>query len=438
MVRLAVGLGLVLLTAPAMTAAELTAYPRTVSLTGPRAVQQLVVADVADGRAVADHTADAEFTSDHPDVAAVSESGLVRAAGDGSATITATVGGRTVTIPVTVTGTGSPTPPSFRHQVLPTLTRTGCNSGACHGALAGKGGFKLSLRAYDPEADHFALTRQALARRVDTAEPAESLVLLKATNGLRHGGGTRFDDDSDHYRLLIDWIAAGAVGPTPADPTLERVDVFPPAALLGPGKSLRLIVRATVLRRADRGRDPLGQVHLQRGASRHGRRGRSGERDRPRRGRGRGHVRHRGGRGHGHVPVPEQRSRRSAFAAPDGSAFVDELILSQAEVAEPAAVAAVLGRRVHPPGQPRRLRRVADAGGSRRLLEGHRRRQAGQAGRPSARPAGVRRLLDAQVVRPAAGLVAEVAGPGHVVVLPGRPPVGRGQPAVGRSSPGTS
>ena len=237
-------IGLLSLAASAI-AADLTAYPGQVVLAGPRAVQQLVVADVTDGRAVADHTADAAFTSDHPDIAIVSETGRVSAVGDGSATITATVSGRTTTIPVTVSGTGTSTPPSFRHQVLPTLTRTGCNSGACHGALAGKGGFKLSLRAYDPEADHFALTRQALARRVDTAAPDDSLVLLKATRVLRHGGGTRFDEDSDHYRLLREWIAAGAVGPTPSDPTLERVEVFPPAALLGPGKSLHLIVLAT-------------------------------------------------------------------------------------------------------------------------------------------------------------------------------------------------
>src|SRR5579883_1407373 len=65
--------------------------------------------------------------------------------------------------------------PSFRNHVLPLMTRAGCNSGACHGALAGKGGLKLSLRGYDPESDYFVLTRQARGRRVDLVEPAKSL-----------------------------------------------------------------------------------------------------------------------------------------------------------------------------------------------------------------------------------------------------------------------
>lgn len=134
--------------------------------------------------------------------------------------------------------------PRFRHQVLPTLTRLGCNSGACHGALAGKGGFKLSLRAYDPEADHFTLTRQALARRVDTAKPEDSLLLLKGTGAIRHGGGSRFEDDSEHYRLLRDWIASGAAGPKETDPTLVRLEVAPHSALLQPNDTMRVSVRA--------------------------------------------------------------------------------------------------------------------------------------------------------------------------------------------------
>src|SRR5207247_3184417 len=98
--------------------------------------------------------------------------------------------------------------PSFRNQVLPILTKAGCNSGACHGALAGKGGLKLSLRGYDPATDHFVLTRQALGRRVDRLEPAHSLILLKPTRTMPHGGGQRLEVDSDDYRLLADWIAS--------------------------------------------------------------------------------------------------------------------------------------------------------------------------------------------------------------------------------------
>src|SRR5579871_3283032 len=91
-------------------------------------------------------------------------------------------------------GARNPAEWSFRNQVIPILTKVGCNSGACHGALAGKGGLKLSLRGYDPDADYFVLTRQALGRRIDKMEPTRSLFLLKPTMAslddkpISHGG----------------------------------------------------------------------------------------------------------------------------------------------------------------------------------------------------------------------------------------------------------
>src|SRR5436190_10923995 len=96
---------------------------------------------------------------------------------------------------------------SFRNHVIPTLTKIGCNSGACHGALAGKGGMKLSLRGYAPEADHFVLTRQAGGRRVDRSEPARSLMLLKPTTAVPHGGGLKLEVGSPEYQIIADWVA---------------------------------------------------------------------------------------------------------------------------------------------------------------------------------------------------------------------------------------
>src|SRR5438552_14286921 len=96
--------------------------------------------------------------------------------------------------------------PSFRNDVIPILTKIGCNSGACHGALAGKGGLKLSLRGYAPSQDHFVLTRQVLGRRVDTVEPNHSLVLLKPTMAVPHGGGQKLEVGSLDYQILADWI----------------------------------------------------------------------------------------------------------------------------------------------------------------------------------------------------------------------------------------
>src|SRR5262245_7890773 len=83
-------------------------------------------------------------------------------------------------------------PVSFRHDVMPILSRAGCNQGACHGNLNGKGGFKLSLRGQDPAADLVTLTRDMLARRTDSLRPDESLILRKPSGQVPHEGGPRF------------------------------------------------------------------------------------------------------------------------------------------------------------------------------------------------------------------------------------------------------
>ena len=93
------------------------------------------------------------------------------------------------------------------------MTKMGCNQGACHGALAGKNGFKLTLRGYDPDVDYDTLTRQSVGRRVSLAEPAASLILLKPTFTIPHGGGKRFAANSLEYRVIAEWIAAGTPPP---------------------------------------------------------------------------------------------------------------------------------------------------------------------------------------------------------------------------------
>lgn len=134
--------------------------------------------------------------------------------------------------------------PSFRHDIVPLLSQAGCNSGGCHGALAGKGGFRLSLFGYDPESDHFAITRDLHGRRVDPSDPGRSLVLTKATTALKHQGGKRFDVDSEEYRLLARWISAGSPGPRPDDLTLTDLRVSPPASLVRVGERVPLNVTA--------------------------------------------------------------------------------------------------------------------------------------------------------------------------------------------------
>lgn len=220
---------------------DLRLYPGRVEIRGPNDIQQFVVVEERDGQAVADLTTTATFTSSNIRIATI-DKGLLKVHADGEATITATVNGRSATAKVLVRRTGSEW--SFRKHVESVLTRLGCNSGACHGALAGKGGLKLSLRAFDPDTDHFVLTRQALARRVDLDRPEKSLLLKKAVRAIPHGGGRILTDDHEDYQLLLDWIRQGSPGPSPKDATLQRLEVYPKSARLSPPQSLQVIVRA--------------------------------------------------------------------------------------------------------------------------------------------------------------------------------------------------
>jgi Protein of unknown function (DUF1549)/Protein of unknown function (DUF1553) len=123
-------------------------------------------------------------------------------------------------------------PVSFRNDVMALLSRAGCNQGTCHGNANGKGGFKLSLRGQDPAADFVTLSRGMFARRLNPQQPEASLVLAKATAILPHEGGRRFAVDSDEYRLLHRWIAAGAPADSPTSPVLQRLLVRNPERFL--------------------------------------------------------------------------------------------------------------------------------------------------------------------------------------------------------------
>lgn len=135
-------------------------------------------------------------------------------------------------------------PLSFRHDVLPVLSKAGCNSGGCHGALAGKGGFRLSLNAYDPATDHYNITRENRGRRIEFADPARSLFVIKPTAAVRHKGGKPLHEDSDAYKLLIEWIQQGAPGPSTDDTELNRIELSPALSQLNKGDTQPLTVHA--------------------------------------------------------------------------------------------------------------------------------------------------------------------------------------------------
>ncbi len=231
-----------LLAIPAL-AQKLTVLPPSIELTGPEARQQLIAEGLA-GEHSEDWTRTAKWVSSDPKVAAVDEHGLVSPVADGEAKITATANGATSTIAVRVKNARAPFTWSFRNHVIPVLTKAGCNQGACHGALAGKNGFKLTLRGYDPDVDYDTLTRASVGRRVSLADPDGSLILAKPSFAIPHGGGKRFAKDSLEYRVIREWIAAGTPPPASTDVQIQGLEVFPAEAVLAPAAEQQLAVRA--------------------------------------------------------------------------------------------------------------------------------------------------------------------------------------------------
>ena len=122
-------------------------------------------------------------------------------------------------------------PGRFNVEVMAVLSKAGCNQGACHGNLNGKGGFKLSLRGDDSGWDYGVLTRDLLGRRSNVLRPAESLILQKATGAVPHEGGRRFDANSVEYGILHRWIAAG-MPPSKDAPTVVSLAVEPANRIL--------------------------------------------------------------------------------------------------------------------------------------------------------------------------------------------------------------
>ncbi len=226
-----------------LAAAEIAVFPREIRLTGPEARQRVIVQET-DGPLIGKQFRDGVTYQSSDEAVIRIENGVVVPAGDGSATCTVSANDVTKSIPVTVEKFGEPHVWSFRNQVQSVLTKTGCNGGACHGAVAGKNGFKLSLRGYDPEADFQALTRQARGRRIVAHDPGRSLVLTKPTGIIPHKGGVRFEENSGEYRVLSEWIAQGHPSPTPEDPRIERLEILPPTVRLKAGDVQQMLVLA--------------------------------------------------------------------------------------------------------------------------------------------------------------------------------------------------
>ena len=152
---------------------SLVILPPKFTLTGTQARQTLLAERFADGHFAGQLTDGITFSSSDPNVVRI-EKGTALPVGDGRATVSVVLGERRATAEVTVVGQQTPHRWNFRIHVESVLSKTGCNSGACHGAAAGKNGFRLTLRGYDPELDFRSITRQSRGRRIVPGDPGSS------------------------------------------------------------------------------------------------------------------------------------------------------------------------------------------------------------------------------------------------------------------------
>ena len=135
-------------------------------------------------------------------------------------------------------------PVDFMHDIVPVLSRFGCNASACHGKAEGQNGFKLSVFGNDPEADYRAIAVQSRGRRIMPAAPDSSLLLKKAAAEVPHAGGPRMKADSREYRLVRDWIAAGAPREVAGRSEVSSLRIKPEREVLGFGRRQPLRVVA--------------------------------------------------------------------------------------------------------------------------------------------------------------------------------------------------
>ncbi|MCA9125007.1 MAG: DUF1549 domain-containing protein [Planctomycetaceae bacterium] len=206
-------------------------FPPAIKLNGVREQMQLVVTGFYADGGVQDLTRAAEFTSSNAEVFTLDGS-VALPKSDGSADLKVSVGGQEASVAVSVANQGTSQPVSFEYGTLAALSKQGCNAGACHGSPSGKGGFRLSLRAFDPELDKLTLIHEDFGRRINAIDPAESLLLLKPLMKVPHGGGLKMHESDPAYEVIKDWISEGCKLDPPEQPRVVKLEVYPPSGRL--------------------------------------------------------------------------------------------------------------------------------------------------------------------------------------------------------------
>jgi hypothetical protein len=225
---------------------EFAVYPPEILLGSARDSQSFIAVMTRDDGVTLDISDRVDWSIAGTPVAKIQGQALVPAV-DGAAELVASYNGAVRKIPVKVSNAATKFPISFEKDVMPVLTRTGCNTGSCHGAARGKDGFRISLFGFDPAGDYHRITREIGVRRINLALPEESLFLKKSIGSVPHSGGKRFGTETEYYATMLEWLQNGAAV-DPADkkpPAVESVTIYPSQAVLeGAGAKQRFVAVA--------------------------------------------------------------------------------------------------------------------------------------------------------------------------------------------------
>src|SRR3989454_9275375 len=223
---------------------QIRLFPAEVVFSDPREYRKVVVLGKTEEAGEFDLSRDAAFAP-ADDCVKWDEKGFLYPVRDCQTKVDVSARGLKATLPVTVRGLDQPHPISFVRDVEPILNKVGCTAGTCHGAAKGKNGFKLSLRGYDPEFDYDRLIHDVSGRRFNRADPARSLLLLKPTAQVPHGGGLRFDTDSQYYKTILEWLSEGVPFGDARAAEVARLEVTPSDIMMHKaGLSQQLVVVA--------------------------------------------------------------------------------------------------------------------------------------------------------------------------------------------------
>ncbi|MGL4461997.1 MAG: DUF1549 domain-containing protein, partial [Planctomycetia bacterium] len=230
--------------AQAPSLVKVQVYPTNIGLETARDRQSVVVQALYSDGVTRDVTDEAKYTFANPALVQMTKN-VVTPKADGATELTVEYSGQTLKLPVAVKDAAADRPVSFRLDVMPIFMKANCNTGSCHGAARGKDGFRLSLFGYDPDGDHFRLTREMNTRRVDLAVPGECLLVEKSLGTVQHTGGKRFEAGSESHQTLLRWLEAGAPNDAPTVATPVSMEIMPTQAVLeGAGAIQRMTVRA--------------------------------------------------------------------------------------------------------------------------------------------------------------------------------------------------